>query len=144
MSFVWKSLAHTVRRSLIHSVWQKHQISVPAGSSIKPQIPSEFNVHAVFERKSLQVDPEFLHTCLMCLCRAFYKSFLRSFFVCFWPDIWVFVFPKFPAKRKEKQSQKARQGHVKHVYKISGSIFKKRRRPLEFCAVKCKNHGLAS
>ena len=38
----------------------------------------------------------------------------------------------------------ARQGHIKHVRKISGSISQKRRGHLEFCAVMCKNDGLAS
>ena len=35
-----------------------HREPLQAGSSFSPQIPSEFNIHAVFGRK----DPEFLHT----------------------------------------------------------------------------------
>ena len=62
-------------------------------------------------------------------------------------NIWVLKGPAFPAKKnitKTKHSQKARQGHIKHVCKISGSISQKWRGHLDFCAVKGKNHGLAS
>ena len=65
----------------------------------------------------------------------------------FFGDIWVLVGPTFSAKKKEgkkKHSQRARQGHIKHVCKISGSNSQKRRGHLDFCVVKCKNHGLAS
>ena len=47
-------------------------------------------------------------------------------------------------KRKETHFSKARQGRIKHMSKISESISQKRRGHLDFCAVKCKNHGLAS
>ena len=49
------------------------------------------NVHAVFERW----DPEILHTCLMCPCRALYACF----FVCFFfPEMWGPLRPKYPQK----------------------------------------------
>ena len=54
------------------------------------------------------------------------------------------IFPAKQNKNKKKHSQKARQGHIKHVCKKSGSISQKRRGRLHFCAIKCKNHGLAS
>ena len=43
-------------------------------------------------------------------------------------NIWVLKGPAFPAKKnitKTKHSQKARQGHIKHVCKISGSYLSK-------------------
>ena len=87
-------------------------------------------------------------------CRAFYE-WVFCFFVffarylgfrIFW-DIWVVRDPAFPVqkkKRKETHFSKARQGRIKHMSKISESISQKRRGHLDFCAVKCKNHGLAS
>ena len=37
-------------------------------------------------------------------------------------SIWVLRDPTFPAKKTKKRSLKARQGHIKHVCKISASI----------------------
>ena len=43
-------------------------------------------------------------------------------FVCF-GDVWVLRDPTFSAiKKKKKHWEKARQGHIEHVYKISGSL----------------------
>ena len=47
-------------------------------------------------------------------------------------------------KNKHTHSCKARQGHIKHACKNSGSISRQRRGHLDFSAVKCKNHVLAS
>ena len=52
-----------------------HVRPVQAGSSIKPQIPLEFNVHTVFEGTLI-----FLHTCSMCPCRAFLPMFFSPVF----------------------------------------------------------------
>ena len=57
-------------------------------------------------------------------------------------DICVLRDHTFPAKKKEKT--KARQGHIKQVRKISGSLSQKRRGHLDVCAVKCKNRAFAS
>ena len=74
---------------------------IQAGSSIKPQIASEFNVHAVFER-----DPEIVHTSLMCSCRAFYESFFFFFFHQMFGFLYFFGYlglrdPTFPAKKNK-------------------------------------------
>ena len=61
-------------------------ILIQAGSSIKPQIPSESNIHAVFER----FDPEIVLTCLTCPCRAFYDGFFLFFF--FRQVLWFLYF----------------------------------------------------
>ena len=85
-------------------------------------------------------------TCLMCPCRD-----LNDFF--FPPDIRVLVFwggyllrdPIFsPEKKKKNIRKRFGRGTLYTCAKISGSNFQKRRGHLEFCAVKCKNHGLAS
>ena len=68
----------------------------------------------------------------MCPSRAFYE------WVCcfFSPKMWGFLRPQYPpkiqtsqhlAKNKQAYSSKARQGHIKHVCKISGAISQKRR-----------------
>ena len=74
-------------------------------------------------RRFWEIDPEILHTCSMCPCRAFYQWDLFSFFFasylgfCIFWDIWVLRDPVFPAKKKKnknkKKSSKARQGHIK-------------------------------
>ena len=50
-------------------------ILIQAGSSIKPQIPSESNIHDGFER-----DPAILYTGSMCPSRAFTNGVLSSLF----------------------------------------------------------------
>ena len=78
------------------------------------------------------LDPEFLHTCLTCPCRAFNDylfplenaGFLK-------PQIpHTIQKPKYLAKENKKQrerSRKARQEHIKHGCKISGSPCLERR-----------------
>ena len=80
---------------------------------------------------------------------AFCFFFVRCLGFCIFLDSWVLRDPRFPAKKtiikdRKPQSRKARQGHIEHVRKNSGSISQERRGHLDFCAVKCKNHGLAS
>ena len=79
---------------------------------------------------------------------CFFVFFVR-YLGFFWGgvDIWVLRDPTFSAKKnktkQKKRPYRARQGHIQHVCKISGSNSQKRRGHLDFCAVKCKNHGLA-
>ena len=81
-----------------------------AGSSMKPQIPSESKC----PRRFGEIGPEILRTCLMCPCRAFHE-WVFSFFFFFPPGIWVFVFwgdiwvlrdPRFPSKKNKKTKRK--------------------------------------
>ena len=90
----------------------------------KFQYPSRFS----------ETDPEMLHTCLMCPCRAFYELG----FSCF-----VFLAgnvgslqtqishtryntkPTYLAKKKIIIRKNIRQGHIKHVCKILGSYLSK-------------------
>ena len=105
--FVYRSETCTVQGTVV--LGNSFRIHMQADSSIKPQIPSESNVHAVFER-----DPEILHTGSMCPGRAFYESlgfFVFFFFAwylgfCFFWDIWVLRDPTFPAKNKNKNEKK--------------------------------------
>ena len=54
-------------------------------------------------------------------CYFFFSSDIWVF-VCF-GDVWVLRDPTFSAiKKKKKHWEKARQGHIEHVYKISGSL----------------------
>ena len=86
----------------------------------------------------LRVRPWSFVTCLMCPCRAFYECFC----FCFWlysPKMWGLLRLKYPKKSKtqmsdektrkakKKHSLKPRQGHTKHMCKISGSTSQKRR-----------------
>ena len=75
-----------------------------------------------------ELDPEILHTFLICPCRPFYECFF--FFPP--PKMWGSSSPKYPLyirqrKEEKKKSLKARQGHIKHVCKISGSNSQERR-----------------
>ena len=64
---------------------------------------------------------------------------------CIVRDIWVLRDATYPAKiMGKKKSTKVRQGHIKHVRKISGSITQKRRGHLDVCAVECKDRAFAS
>ena len=90
-------------------------------------------------RRFWELDPEILYTCSMCPCRAFYESFFFQLFCFFSPKMWDILRPKYPQKTKKtniwrkkenenkKKSFKARQGHTKHMRKISRSNSQKRR-----------------
>ena len=116
---------------------------VQAGSSIKPKISSDADVHAVFE---IYTSPEILHTCLMCPCRA-----SNDFFFVPPSDICVVVFlylrlkrPHIFGEKKKKNIRKRLGKGTLNTCKFSGSNSQKRRGHLDLRAVKCKNHGLAS
>ena len=79
-----------------HTGWFKHQTP----SSFRCQCPRRF----------LELDPEILHTCLMCPCRALNECFFSVFFAryvgfCIFWDIWVLRNPTFSAK-KAKNTKK--------------------------------------
>ena len=83
-------------------------------------------------------------------CRACNGCFLFCFFNFFVRYLGFCIFGGYLGLKrshifggKKKKSQKARQRHIKHACKISGSNSQKRRGHLDFCAVKCKNHDLA-
>ena len=104
--------------------------SQQTGSSINPQIPSESNVHAVFENVPL---PSLLR-----------KGFLLFLF---FRHIWVLYFlgylglkeiPHFQRKKKKKNIREKLGSATLNTCKISGSISQQRRGHLDFCAVKCK------
>ena len=90
----------------------------------------------------------------MCPCRAFNECFflflvlfVRYLGFCICWDIWGLTRPHIfgeKMKQNKKHLRKARQGHIKHVCKISGSNSQKQRGHSNLYAVKCKNHGLAS
>ena len=77
--------------------------------------------------------------------------FIHYLFI-FWPDIWVLHFLGYLALKgshisseKKKHIRKGLgRGTFEHVLQNSGSISQKRREHLDFCAIKCKNHGFAS
>ena len=69
-------------------------------------------------------------------------------FLCFFKDIWV-VDPTFPAKKNKKQKNPIGKRLGRDTFntcakKNPGLVSKKRRGRLDFRAVKCENHGLAS
>ena len=76
------SFSYYTRRAIIAFICSC--ILVQASSSVKPQIPSGANVHAVFQRPY-----NFAHTdtCLMCPCRAF-----DDFLFCFSRQIFGFLY----------------------------------------------------
>ena len=93
-------------------------------------------------------DPKILHTCLLCPCRAFNECvcvFFRQIlgFLCFVGYLGLKGPHIFADKKKEHIRKRFGRGAL-HTCKISGSNSQKRRGHLDFSAVKCKNHGLAS
>ena len=87
-------------------------------------------------RRFQEIDPEVMHTCLMCPCQSFYDCVF--FFAGNVGSVKTEISKKIRkqkylaekktiAKKRKKHSQKTRQGHIKHVRKISGSISQKRR-----------------
>ena len=70
--------------------------SQQTGSSINPQIPSESNVHAVFENVPL---PSLLRKGFL-----LFLFFRQIFGFCIFWDIWVSSDPKFPAKKNRKKT----------------------------------------
>ena len=56
-------------------------------------------------------------------------------YFCILLDIWVLREPTFPAKNKNKKTLTVRQGHVKHVCKMSGPTSQKWRGHLDLWAV---------
>ena len=75
----------------------------PSNYDVKPWFLHFTARKSTCPRRFWEIDPEILHTCLMCPCRAFYER---------------------GTKKKKKHSWKARQGHVKHECKISESVSK--------------------
>ena len=98
------------------------------------------NVHAVFER-----DPEILRTRLMCPCRAFYEWVVLFFSLENVGSLKTQISQKLqkPKHMAGNKIVKAAGAHSTRV-QISGSNSQKRNGHLELCAVKCKNHALAS
>ena len=91
--------------------YRTYVVPVQADPSTNPLNPSEFNVHAVFERYTLK----FCTRRFTCQCWALYERFFIFFFFCqivgfctVW-GIWVLRDPIFPAKKNKnkKRSQKA-------------------------------------
>ena len=69
----------------------------------------------------------------MCVCVIFlFRPIFGHLF--FSVDIWAFRSPQFPAKKIKRPSLTGRQGLTEQVCKFSGSISKKRREKLGFCA----------
>ena len=77
-SDIWRCL---LSGSVTHPRQAQTVVHLHAGSSTKPQIPSDPNVHAVFESQDLVI----LHTCFMCPSRAL-NDFPRQTFglLTFW------------------------------------------------------------
>ena len=81
----------------------------------RPKTPDSFRLQCL--RRFWDIDPELLHACLMCPCRAFYVVFFVS--CCFRQIFWVFIFfldirvlvdLTFPAKKKKKNRKKLGRG----------------------------------
>ena len=114
----------TGRPSWVVALYRK---PLQAGSTVSPQIPSESNVHAIFETPWIF---QFLHACWMCPYRAHYE--LRAFIylfvvgqifgVCIFWGIWVWRDPTFPAKTKNKTIVKGSAGAHWTRWENSGSI----------------------
>ena len=87
-------------------------VMIPDTGWFKHRPPNSFRRQC--PRRFWELDPEFLHMCLMCPCRA--RTHLHIYF--FSPDIWGFVFfgniwvlrdPTFSVKKNKKQKTQ----HVK-------------------------------
>ena len=69
---------------------------------------------------------------------------LRMFFLFFSPDVWVFVLFGYLGLKGSHTSSKKKQRTSKSSAVQKFRVYKKRRGLVDVCAVKCKNHGLAS
>ena len=74
----------------------------------------------------LRIDPEILHTCLMCPCRALHDFFFFSL------EMWDPLRHKYPKKYKNQNIWRKKKGFVNdsaghYVCKTSGSMSRKRR-----------------
>ena len=104
-------------------------------------------------RRFREINPEISRTCSMCPCRVFYECFYWKTIAGNLGSLKTQISQKIQknrylakTKRKEKpDSQKARQGHIKHVCKISGSISQIRRghRTLKEIGVLCLNQPVS-
>ena len=110
-------------RCILDTGWFKHKT------------PNSFRVQC--PRRFWEMDPEILHTRLMCPCRAFTKGIFLFFFVFSLEIEDPFKIqisqkmqkPKHLAKKKRKNSNSKRlgKGILNTLCKISGSISQKRR-----------------
>ena len=72
------------------------------------------------------IDPEFLHTCLMCPCRSFYVFFFSL-------EMWDPLRPKYPKKYKKRKNlagkknirKRLGRGTLNTCAKFQGIIYKK-------------------
>ena len=115
--------------------WFKHK----PPNSFRRQCPRRFWVS----------DPEILHTCLMCPCRAFDECFSFLFFARYliFCIFWKYLGLKGPhiyGRKRKKKNIRKRLVSDKRVCKVTRSSSQKRRGHLDFCAVKCKNPRLVS
>ena len=120
---------------LIVTGWFKHK----KPKSLQSSMPT---------RRFWEIDPEILHTCLICPCQACYEWGFRFFvffrqifgFFFFFLDIWVLRGPTFPAKKpKTKKPIRKRLGRgTLNTWAKSQGLSQKWRGVLGFCAVKCK------
>ena len=106
----------------------------PSNYHVKPWFLHVTAQKSKYPRRFWELDPEFLYTCLMCPCRAFYECFFcfLFFFAENVGSLKTQISPKntktqISDGKSKNYSLKARQGHLKHVWKTPGSNSRKRR-----------------
>ena len=108
---------------------------------VQSYIPNSFRVQC--PRRFLQLGPDFLHTCSMCICRAFYEwGFWFFFFFLLFRQIFGFLyilgylglkgFHISSEKKKEATRQRLGRGALNTCAKFPGLIPQERRGQLDF------------